>query len=101
MLEILKTIFIIILSLIPPLLSLLVIRKAKQRWQARLRRARAMRAYRQQVAIHLSRNNNDLELHSDFIGDPSCRFNARSPYIRCAVNPCGPCENCPHYEPKE
>ena len=26
------------------------------------------------------------------IGDPSCRFNARSPLLRCAVLPEGPCE---------
>ncbi|MCJ2542625.1 DUF6464 family protein [Thermostichus vulcanus] len=32
------------------------------------------------------------------IGDPTCRYNAHSPELRCAVNPCGPCEGCPHYE---
>ena len=31
------------------------------------------------------------------IGDPSCRFNARSPLLRCAVLPEGPCERCSHY----
>jgi hypothetical protein len=35
------------------------------------------------------------------IGDISCKFNARSGYIRCAVNPDGPCNGCRHYEPKE
>lgn len=35
------------------------------------------------------------------IGDVSCYYNARSAYIRCAVNPEGPCENCPHYEPTD
>lgn len=30
------------------------------------------------------------------IGDPSCRFNARSPLLRCAVLPDGPCERCAH-----
>lgn len=35
------------------------------------------------------------------IGDVSCYYNARSAYIRCAVNPEGPCENCPHYQPTE
>ena len=30
------------------------------------------------------------------IGDPSCRFNARSPLLRCAVLPQGPCERCLH-----
>jgi hypothetical protein len=35
------------------------------------------------------------------IGDISCRFNARSAYIRCAVNPCGPCQECRYYEPRD
>jgi hypothetical protein len=35
------------------------------------------------------------------IGDITCRFNARSAYIRCAVNPCGSCKECRHYEPTE
>ncbi len=33
------------------------------------------------------------------IGDASCRFNAHSAQIRCAVNPSGPCKECPYYEP--
>ncbi len=32
------------------------------------------------------------------IGDASCRFNARSEIIRCAVNPEGPCNGCRFYE---
>jgi len=35
------------------------------------------------------------------IGDPACRFNARSPLLRCAVLPDGPCEQCLHFEPRE
>jgi Family of unknown function (DUF6464) len=31
------------------------------------------------------------------IGDVSCKFNARSPYMRCAVNPSGLCEGCRDY----
>lgn len=33
------------------------------------------------------------------IGDSSCRFNARSELVRCAVNPVGPCEECSSYQP--
>lgn len=33
------------------------------------------------------------------IGDPRCRFNARSPLLRCAVLPEGPCQRCAHFEP--
>jgi Family of unknown function (DUF6464) len=32
------------------------------------------------------------------IGDTTCQYNAGSSMIRCAVNPCGPCEGCQHYE---
>ncbi|NJL22411.1 MAG: hypothetical protein HC895_18915 [Leptolyngbyaceae cyanobacterium SM1_3_5] len=32
------------------------------------------------------------------IGDASCRFNARSELMRCAVNPTGPCASCRFYE---
>ena len=32
------------------------------------------------------------------IGDISCRLNAHSPYLRCAVNPLGPCEECSQYQ---
>jgi hypothetical protein len=32
------------------------------------------------------------------IGDPSCHFNARSPLLRCAVLPDGPCDLCAHFK---
>jgi hypothetical protein len=32
------------------------------------------------------------------IGKVSCKYNARSPYIRCAVNPSGPCQDCRYYD---
>lgn len=31
------------------------------------------------------------------IGDPACTYNARSPLLRCAVLPEGPCEGCAHH----
>jgi len=34
------------------------------------------------------------------IGDASCRYNANSEIIRCAVKPEGPCNRCQFYEPK-
>jgi Family of unknown function (DUF6464) len=33
-----------------------------------------------------------------FIGDTTCKNNALSSEIRCAVNPCGPCEDCRYFE---
>jgi hypothetical protein len=34
------------------------------------------------------------------MGDITCDQNARSPYLRCAVNPMGPCDGCSSYAPK-
>jgi len=33
-----------------------------------------------------------------YMGDPSCKFNARSHLVQCAINPLGRCAECPHYE---
>ena len=82
----------------PSLIFLFVFRTVKQRWQERLRRIRTI-ADRQRYTYRSSFE--DLDNPPSFIGDLSCRFNAHSPYIRCAVNPSGPCENCPHYEQKK
>lgn len=32
------------------------------------------------------------------IGDATCQYNARSEFIRCAVNPTGPCTGCSAWE---
>lgn len=34
--------------------------------------------------------------HGWVIGDPTCKLNALSPLLRCAVMPDGPCERCVH-----
>lgn len=31
----------------------------------------------------------------------TCRFNANSAFLRCAVNPSGCCSDCQYYEPQE
>ncbi|AFZ33790.1 hypothetical protein Sta7437_0172 [Stanieria cyanosphaera PCC 7437] len=45
-------------------------------------------------------NQYSTEFKKYFVGDVSCRYNAYSPYIRCAVNPDGPCQDCIHYQAK-
>jgi hypothetical protein len=35
------------------------------------------------------------------IGDASCRYNARSPLLRCAPAPAGPCQGCRHYQHRD
>lgn len=34
------------------------------------------------------------------IGDVTCRYNARSEILRCALHPAGPCADCPDYQPQ-
>ena len=36
--------------------------------------------------------------HPDSIGNTYCRHNAQSPFLRCAINPLGPCEGCQDFE---
>lgn len=97
-----ETIFIFVLGLTPPLLSIWLMRRAKVRAQARIRAAMQtssavwMRQHNQLPPDHYY-----LEGVGYLIGDITCRFNARSSYIRCAVNPCGLCEECPYYEAKD
>lgn len=33
------------------------------------------------------------------VGESRCLYNARSPWLRCAVNPSGPCR-CDQYQPR-
>jgi Family of unknown function (DUF6464) len=42
-----------------------------------------------------------IEGVGELIGDITCKFNARSTYLRCAVNPDGPCQGCRHYQPRD
>lgn len=41
--------------------------------------------------------NNFCSSHHS-IGDVGCKWNARSPYLRCTINPSGECEGCRDYE---
>lgn len=95
---VIEAICILILGLVPSLLSWIVVHKAKQRLQTRLRQARTVALYRQQRINHLFSTEQALEGSFGLVGDQSCRFNAHSPYLRCAVNPSGPCQDCSHYQ---
>ncbi|HBB34865.1 MAG TPA: hypothetical protein DDZ80_03880 [Cyanobacteria bacterium UBA8803] len=97
----LNTILVFILGLTPPILSIWVMQRAKERAQARLQDAMQAPTVRVLPRNHCPPDQYYLEGVGYLIGDITCRFNARSAYIRCAVNPSGPCENCRHYEPKK
>jgi hypothetical protein len=96
----LETILVFVLGLTPPILSLWMIRKAKERMEARLLAAREQSFVRIPSSNQLPSDRYYLEGVGYLIGDITCQFNARSAYIRCAVNPDGPCEQCRHYEPR-
>ena len=110
---VIKLALILVLSVLPSLVYLIIFQKAKKRWQARLRRAQNLNAYHYS---YRDRRNRDSYSYSNdsyslpdrrrpvtkyFIGDTTCINNAHSPYIRCAINPEGPCDECVHYEKQD
>jgi Family of unknown function (DUF6464) len=101
---VLRTLLVIAVGFLPSLFSLWILRKSQLRTRAQMRQA-AMNLSRTRVRQSSSRPTPSdryyLEGVGYLIGDISCKFNARSGYIRCAVNPEGPCEGCRYYEPKE
>jgi hypothetical protein len=73
----------------------------KKRWQQKLERTRSIvdDLNRNELFSHLDRGFCLEEINPKLaIGDLTCSYNARSPYLRCAVNPLGPCENCEYYQ---
>ncbi|NHC33745.1 DUF6464 family protein [Scytonema millei] len=95
--------WILALGLMPSLLSLWLLRRREAQIQARFRQAidftpRVRTQRSEPTPLH--RDRYYLEGVGYLVGDISCRYNARSGYIRCAVNPEGPCEGCRYYEPR-
>ena len=87
------------LSLVPALISAWISLHARDRVQADFGRAMEAAAQRGfKAAIQQERDLNYIEGIGYVIGNFSCQMNARSPYLRCAINPCGPCESCQFYE---
>lgn len=92
--------FVFILALFPSLVSLWLINRSQQRFSNRLRRIRSRHEYSLGMVGEFLSIPLEIENKPAFIGDLSCRFNAYSPHLRCAVNPTGPCEGCRLYEAK-
>jgi len=105
---VIKLALILLLSILPSLVYLLIFRQAKERWETRLRRAQLSTSYnRERLHSNMYRHNQDSypgygdlrrPVTKYFIGDTNCVNNAQSPYIRCAINPEGPCDECSHFE---
>ncbi len=65
-----------------------------------------LRRWPEQTAVRVSARSHHPDEHyvdgmGFVVGDITCQLNARSPFIRCAPNPTGPCEGCREYEGKE
>lgn len=107
----LEALWIFAVGLMPPLLSVWMMRRSEAQTQAKLRQAMAVTRVRTRYTSSQSSNaalggsqvsdRYYLEGVGYLIGDITCQFNARSGYIRCAVNPQGPCQGCRHYESLE
>ena len=72
----------------------------RKRWQQKLKRTQRIIEYLHQNEL-LYNSNSDRCLGTTSkltIGDITCRYNAQSRYLRCAINPLGSCDDCPHYE---
>jgi hypothetical protein len=115
---VLIALLIVILGLTPPVLSLWMMRLAKQRTTQQLRAAMHRSAagrfapglpsgnswgnsFENQLPDLVNQRPADhryVEGVGYMIGDLSCQFNARSSYLRCAVNPMGDCKTCSQYQ---
>jgi hypothetical protein len=98
---VITVLLILIIGLTPSLFSLWVMRQADAQTQARLRLAMESMVARRIPTLSLPPEHHYVEGIGYIIGDLTCQFNARSSYIRCAVNPFGPCDSCSHYQSKD
>ena len=91
----LDIVIILLLGVVPPILSIWVLHRA----QANYRQPTAIAS---PIVLSLKAlppvDMVCIEGYGYVIGKVSCKYNARSAYIRCAVNPSGPCQECRHYE---
>lgn len=97
-----EAIVILLIGILVPLLTFWQSKRHEQRGRDRLREILARSDYRMGFHDPLTMTGDPELRYIDrvgyILGDTSCQFNARSPHMRCAVNPEGPCEGCRHYE---
>jgi hypothetical protein len=100
MIQLMELLIVVALGLIPAFFSLLMMHKAEVQARERLRSAMNSAANRslRRLNSSFSSDHHYVEGVGYLVGDLTCRFNARSAYLRCAVNPAGPCKDCPYYE---
>ncbi|MGK7929377.1 MAG: DUF6464 family protein [Spirulina sp.] len=91
--------FIVVLSIMPFFLSCLLLHQAIQQWEETLGQVRTDTVFRLRANTTLATSSEQCEGEENYslIGNTLCHYNARSPYLRCAVYPAGPCQNCLHF----
>lgn len=94
------SLLILVVGLTPSILSIWWLRRADARARERLRWAIQTGDQRGLSTLRLPPDVQYVEGLGYIVGDFTCQFNARSSYLRCAVNPSGPCQDCRHYQPK-
>ncbi len=93
-----EILLIFLIGIIPCLVSLWILQKFAARTTERLNSVRLVVNYRERTAISSQPEQQYIEGVGYIIGDLTCKFNARSSQVRCAVNPLGPCKGCRDYQ---
>lgn len=95
-----EAIAIFLVGFIPGLFSCVIVRKVQSLASRRIYPAMNLstgRLYRPHPYLE-AMDYHYVEGLGYMVGDITCQFNARSPYLRCTVNPSGPCKECSHYQ---
>ena len=93
-----EILLILLIGITPFLVSLLILNKFEARTTERFNLVRLAVNYRGIRGISSQPEEQYIEGVGYIIGDLTCKFNARSSEVRCAVNPLGPCKGCLDYE---
>jgi hypothetical protein len=97
----LETIAIILIGLIPGMLSSYLVTTGIRRYTRGQRYQQTFTELPTTQLLHPYLESQDyhyVEGLGYIVGDLSCQYNARSPYLRCAINPSGPCKGCLLYD---
>ncbi|MGF1493437.1 MAG: DUF6464 family protein [Microcoleaceae cyanobacterium] len=97
----LKAILILALGLSPSIIAWWLRRRIGNQFLTQLRTVgTSVHGIRQQLSTYPP-DTRYVEGVGFLIGDITCKYNACSSQMRCAVNPAGPCETCRDYEVRE
>ena len=93
-----EILLIFLIGITPGIFSLWIFYKLEARIIERLNSVRLIVNYREITAISSQLERQYIERLGYVIGNISCKLNARSSHIRCAVNPLAPCKSCHDYQ---